>query len=48
MLDLPLMRRCLEDLVAKVDPDTTLRAGTIFLRGLGVGIFLRGLAESRT
>jgi asparagine synthase (glutamine-hydrolysing) len=45
-LDLQLMRRCLDDLVAKVDPDTTARAGMILLRGLGVGLFLRRLADS--
>jgi asparagine synthase (glutamine-hydrolysing) len=47
ILDLPLMHRCLEDLVAKVDYDTTARAGTILVRGLGVGLFLRRLAHSR-
>jgi asparagine synthase (glutamine-hydrolysing) len=47
-LDLPLLHRCLEDLVAKVDPDTTAKAGMILLRGLGVGLFLRRLADSRT
>jgi asparagine synthase (glutamine-hydrolysing) len=46
MLDLQLMRRCLDELVAKVDPGTTARAGMILLRGLGVGLFLRRLAES--
>ncbi len=46
MLDLPLLHRCLEDLVAKVDPNTTERAGTILTRGLGVGLFLRRLADS--
>jgi asparagine synthase (glutamine-hydrolysing) len=48
MLNMPLLHRCLEDLVAKVDPDTTARAGTILLRGLGVGLFLRRLADSRS
>ena len=48
MLDMPLLHRCLEDLVAKVDPGTTMRAGVILLRGLGVGFFLRSLADSRT
>jgi asparagine synthase (glutamine-hydrolysing) len=46
MLDLQLMRRCLEDLVIRVDPDTTARAGMFLLRGLGVGLFLRRLADS--
>jgi asparagine synthase (glutamine-hydrolysing) len=48
MLDMPLLHRCLEDLAAKVDPDTTMRAEVILLRGLGVGLFLRRLADSRT
>jgi asparagine synthase (glutamine-hydrolysing) len=48
MLDMPLLHRCLEDLVASVDPHTTLRAGCILLRGLAVGIFLRRLARSRS
>jgi asparagine synthase (glutamine-hydrolysing) len=48
MLDMPLLHRCLEDLVAKVDPGTTARADTILLRGLGVGLFLRRLADSRS
>ncbi len=43
-LDLPLLNRCLQDLVAKVDSDTTGRAVTILLRGLGVGLFLLRLA----
>ena len=43
-LDLALMRRCLEDLIVKVDPDTTARAASILLRGLGVGLFLRRVA----
>jgi asparagine synthase (glutamine-hydrolysing) len=47
-LDLPLLHCCLEELVAKVDPNTTAKAGTILLRGLGVGLFLRRLADSRT
>jgi asparagine synthase (glutamine-hydrolysing) len=43
ILDMPLLHRCLEDLVTKVDPATTARAGQILLRGLGVGLFLRRL-----
>jgi asparagine synthase (glutamine-hydrolysing) len=46
-LDMQLLRRSLEDLVAKVDPDTTARAGQILLRGLGVGLFLRHVVDSR-
>jgi asparagine synthase (glutamine-hydrolysing) len=45
-LDMPLLNRCLQDLINKVDPDTTGRAGTILLRGLGVGMFLLRVAES--
>ena len=48
ILDMPLLHRCLDDLVAKVDPGTTARAGMILLRGLGVGLFLRRLADSGT
>jgi len=46
ILNLTLMRSCLDDLVAKVDPDTSARAMDIFLRGLGVGIFLRRLKDA--
>lgn len=48
ILDMPLLHRCFEGLVAKVDPATTERASQIMLRGLGVGLFLRHLADSRT
>lgn len=47
MLDMPLMHRCLEDLVAKVDLASTGRAAMILLRGMGVGMFLRRLADAR-
>jgi asparagine synthase (glutamine-hydrolysing) len=47
ILDMPLLHRCLEDLVVKVDYGTTARADQILLRGLGVGLFLRHLADSR-
>ena len=43
-LDTRLMRQCLENLKVKVDPQTTSAAGTILLRGLGVGLFLCGLS----
>jgi asparagine synthase (glutamine-hydrolysing) len=46
ILDLPLLHSCLEDLVAEVTPETTLRADAILLRGLSVGLFLRRLASS--
>jgi asparagine synthase (glutamine-hydrolysing) len=48
ILDLNLMGRCLNDLVAKVDPNTTARAAMFLLRGLGIGLFLRRLAHSRS
>lgn len=48
LLDIPLLHRCLDSVVKKVNPDTTADAGAILLRGLGVGIFLRRLAESST
>jgi asparagine synthase (glutamine-hydrolysing) len=47
MLDLPLLRRCLADLVAKVDPETTGRAGSILVRGICVGMFLLRLDRAR-
>ncbi len=47
MLDLPLLRRCLAEVVAKVDSETTGRAVSILVRGIGVGLFLRRLARSR-
>jgi len=46
MFDLPLLRQCLAEVVAKVDPETTGRAGSILVRGIGVGLFLRRLAGS--
>ena len=46
VLDLPLLHRCLKELEAKVDPDSTDRAESILLRGLGVGIFLRRLNDA--
>ncbi len=42
-LDMKLLRRCLDDLAAKVGPETSARASQIILRGLGVGLFLRRL-----
>lgn len=45
MLDMPLLHRCLEELLAKVDPMTTHKAQTILTRGIGVGLFLRHLSQ---
>ena len=47
LLDLKRLHSCLGDLVARVDPETTASAGQVLLRGLGVGIFLSRMAESR-
>lgn len=47
-LDLPLLNRCLARIAAKVDPETTDLAMTTFVLGVGVGLFLRRLAESRS
>jgi asparagine synthase (glutamine-hydrolysing) len=47
MLDLPRMRKCLEDLSVRVDPHTNSRAGSILARGLGVGLFLLQPVRSR-
>jgi asparagine synthase (glutamine-hydrolysing) len=44
ILDLPLMRSCLDDLTVRVNPVTTARASQILLRGLGVGLFLSRMA----
>jgi asparagine synthase (glutamine-hydrolysing) len=48
LLDMPLLHRCLEDVVARVDPGTHRRVDDTLLRGLGVGLFLRRLADSRS
>jgi asparagine synthase (glutamine-hydrolysing) len=44
LLNIALMRACLKNLVANVDPETTGNAGKILLRGLGAGMFLRRFA----
>lgn len=44
VLDLPLLRRCLRDLVVRIDPITTANARRILVRGVGVGMFLRRFA----
>jgi asparagine synthase (glutamine-hydrolysing) len=44
LLNISLMRKCLTNLAAKVDPETTRNASNILLRGLGAGIFLRRFA----
>jgi asparagine synthase (glutamine-hydrolysing) len=41
-LDVPRLRKCLQDLMIKVDPQTSGDAGTILARGVGVGLFLCG------
>jgi asparagine synthase (glutamine-hydrolysing) len=47
LLDMQLLHRYLDDLVTKVDPGSTARSD-ILLQGLGVGLFLRRLADSRS
>jgi len=44
LLNITLMQKCLKNLVAKVDPETTGKASKILLRGLGAGMFLRRFA----
>jgi asparagine synthase (glutamine-hydrolysing) len=46
MLDLPLLRRCFEELLVSVNPETTFKGMTILTRGIGVGLFLRRLPNS--
>lgn len=45
VLDLPLLNRCLEQLVIKVDPETSARARTTLATGVGMGLFLLRLAR---
>lgn len=47
LLDLPLLDRCLASIAAKVNPESTYLAYTTLVRGMGVGIFLKRVAESR-
>jgi asparagine synthase (glutamine-hydrolysing) len=44
-LDLPLMRKSLNDLVQCINVETTAKASNTLLRGIGVGLFLRDLAK---
>ena len=44
MLNIALMRTCLKNVVAKVDPETNANASRILLRGLGAGMFLQRFA----
>jgi hypothetical protein len=44
LLNIALMRTCLKNVVAKVDPETNANASRILLRGLGAGMFLRRFA----
>jgi asparagine synthase (glutamine-hydrolysing) len=45
-LDVPRLRKSLQDLMVKVDPQTSADARTILARGMGVGLFLCLLARS--
>ena len=47
VLDLPLLNRCLAQIAEKVNPETTGLPVSILTRGVGVGLFLRRLAENR-
>ena len=47
MLDLPLLHRCLDDLSVRVNKETTANALCILIRGVGVGLFLRRIADNR-
>jgi asparagine synthase (glutamine-hydrolysing) len=40
LLDISLLNRCLQDVAAKVDPDTTTRAAVVLLRGVCAGLFV--------
>jgi hypothetical protein len=42
------MRLTLDAVCAQVNPETTLDAGTILVRGLAVGLFLLRLARPQT
>ena len=44
LLNIALMRTCLKNVVAKVDPETNANASSILLRGLGAGMFLQRFA----
>lgn len=46
ILDLPLLQRCFKELLMSVNLETTVNAVTILTRGIGIGLFLRRLAES--
>lgn len=48
ILDLPLVHRCLSELIAQVDRNSTARASTIFLRAIAVGVFLRRLTNANS
>lgn len=48
ILDLPLLNRCLAQLVTKVDPVTNERARMILAPGIGMGLFLLQLASVRS
>ena len=45
VLDISLLRRCLDDLATNVDPRSHMRAAMILARGMSAGLFLRRLAR---
>ena len=46
ILDLPLLERCLNEVLGEVNPQTTARAVDILVRGIGVGLSLRRVANT--
>jgi hypothetical protein len=48
VLDVPLLRQCLDDLVTKVDPRSNMRAAMILMRGVSAGLFLCRLAKQNS
>ena len=46
ILDLPLLHRSLAEILKEVNPRTTANAVNFLIRGIGVGVFLRRVAES--
>jgi asparagine synthase (glutamine-hydrolysing) len=48
ILDIPLLRRCLDDLVTKVDPRSNMRAAMILIRGMSAGLFLCRVAKQNS
>lgn len=45
LLNLPILHRCLQDLVARIDPETSANSAQILLKGITVGLFLQRQAR---